>query len=170
MHGASGGVGTALVQLAVARGIQVIGTTSEANEEYVRSLGATPVRYGSGLAERIADAADGRRVDASIDLAGTREAGDYAVAVMRAGGATVTLVPETMSSHGIRLVQTRPSADGLRELAEALRSGALTLPVEPVPFERIVDAHRRLDAKHARGKLVLDPSDNLHLAAFQTGA
>ena len=158
------------MQLAVARGIQVIGTTSEANEEYVRSLGATPVRYGSGLAERIADTADGRRVDASIDLAGTREAGDYAVAVMRAGGAAVTLVPETMSSHGIRLVQTRPSADGIRELAEALPSGALTLPVEPVPFERIVDAHRRLDAKHARGKLVLDLSDNPHLAAFQTGA
>jgi len=169
VHGASGGVGTALVQLAVARGLHVIGTTSPANEEYVRTLGAAAVQYGPGIAERISDAAAGRHIDASIDLAGTAEAGDVSVAVTRDGGKAITLVPETMSSHGIRLVQTRPSAAGIRELAEAIRSGALTLPVEPVSFTDIVEAHRRLDAKHARGKLVLDLADNPHLTAFPTG-
>lgn len=169
VHGASGGVGTALVQLAVARGIDVIGTTSKANADYVHSLGATPVLYGPGLADRISDAVGDRRIDASIDLAGTREAGDLGVAVLRAGGRAITLVPETMQSHGLPLVRTRPSAEGILELSQALRSGVLTLPVEAVLLAEVTEAHRRLDAKHARGKLVLDLSDNPHFSAFTTG-
>lgn len=170
VHGAAGGVGTVLTQLAVARGIRVIGTASDRNAEHLRALGAVPVAYGDGVAERITAAAAGAVIDASVDLAGTREAGDFAVAAARDGARSVTLVPETMSSHGIRLVQTRPSAAGIRELADAVLSGALTLPIETLPLEDIIEAHRRMDAKHARGKLVLDLSDNPHLTAFTKGA
>ena len=45
VHGASGGVGTLLVQLARLAGAEVIGTASARKHEYVRSLGATPVDY-----------------------------------------------------------------------------------------------------------------------------
>ena len=170
VHGAAGGVGTVLTQLAVARGFRVIGTASAANQEHLRSLGASAVVYGAGLADRIAEAAAGSPIAASVDLAGSREAGDIASAVLRAGGQSITLVPETMSSHGIRLVQVRRSAAQLQELLDAVADGTLVLPVESVPFTSIVEAHRRLDSGHSRGKLVLDLSDNPHLPAEGKGA
>lgn len=160
VHGASGGVGTALVQLARTRGLDVIGTAGASNQEYVRSMGATAVEYGSGLEQRIVDAAQGRPIAASIDLAGTREAGDIAVKVQKSGGQAITLVPETMQSHGLRLVSVRHSHQQLQELFQAIANGTLKLPVATLPFTEIVEAHRRLDSKHAQGKLVLDLSDN----------
>lgn len=45
VHGASGGVGTLLVQAAVAAGAMVLGTASSAKHEAVRALGATPIDY-----------------------------------------------------------------------------------------------------------------------------
>src|SRR5580693_2302910 len=69
INGASGSVGAAAVQLAVARGARVIGTASPANHEYLRALGAEPVAYGEGLAGRVRVLApDG--VDLALDVAG----------------------------------------------------------------------------------------------------
>lgn len=45
VHGASGGVGTLLVQLAVAAGARVLGTASPAKHDAVRALGAEPINY-----------------------------------------------------------------------------------------------------------------------------
>src|SRR3954452_23966958 len=53
VNGAAGGVGSAAVQLAKARGARVIGTAGEGNHEFLRSLGAEPTAYGDGMAERI---------------------------------------------------------------------------------------------------------------------
>ncbi|MFE9817926.1 NADP-dependent oxidoreductase [Streptomyces sp. NBC_00236] len=170
VHGAAGGVGTVLTQLAHARGLTVIGTASTPNHEHLRLLGAIPVAYGPGLAGRILAAADGHPVAASIDLAGSKEAGEIAVSVAAAGGQAVTLVPETMASHGIRLVQTRRSRAQLSTLLDGIAAGTLKLPVKALPFTEIVEAHQRLDAQHARGKLVLDLSDNPHLPDFDKDA
>ena len=49
IRGASGSVGSAAVQFAVARGARVIGTAGAASHDYLRSLGAEPVTYGEGL-------------------------------------------------------------------------------------------------------------------------
>ncbi|WP_052460668.1 NADP-dependent oxidoreductase [Microbacterium gorillae] len=166
IHGASGGVGTALIQLAVDRGLTVIGTASPANHDHLRRLGARPVAYGPGLAERIEEATGGAPVDASVDLAGTTEAGDIAAAVARAGGIAVTLVPETMSSHGLRLISSRQSPERAAALVAAADAGALVLPVEVLPFTEIVEAHRRMDAGHSRGKLVLENADNPYLTSL----
>jgi NADPH:quinone reductase-like Zn-dependent oxidoreductase len=69
VEGAAGGVGSAAVQLAVARGATVIGTGNETNHDYIRGLGAIPTTYGAGLAERVAALApDG--VDAALDTPG----------------------------------------------------------------------------------------------------
>src|ERR1700742_2275258 len=51
VNGASGSVGSAAVQLALAGGARVIATASPANHDYVRSLGAEPVAYGEGMAD-----------------------------------------------------------------------------------------------------------------------
>ena len=53
IHGAAGGVGQMAVQLAVARGARAIATASPARHEQLRRLGAEPVEYGPGLADRV---------------------------------------------------------------------------------------------------------------------
>jgi NADPH:quinone reductase-like Zn-dependent oxidoreductase len=57
IHGAAGSVGTIAVQLAVARGIIVIGTAAPADLDRVTALGATAVEYGEGWADRVRAAA-----------------------------------------------------------------------------------------------------------------
>ena len=69
VHAAAGGVGSLAAQIAVARGARVIGTASEANHGYLRSLGVEPVLYGDGLADRVRALATGG-VDAVLDIAG----------------------------------------------------------------------------------------------------
>jgi NADPH:quinone reductase-like Zn-dependent oxidoreductase len=69
VDGASGGVGGYAVQLAVARGATVIGTASEAHQEDVRALGATPVVYGEGLVDRVRAVAP-QGVDLAFETAG----------------------------------------------------------------------------------------------------
>lgn len=70
INGASGSVGSAAVQLAVARGARVIGTAGPANQDYLRSLGAQPVVYGDGLIERVRAIAPSG-VDLALDAAGS---------------------------------------------------------------------------------------------------
>ena len=53
IHAAAGGFGTFACQLAKAWGATVIGTASESNHEYLRSIGVIPVAYGAGLVERV---------------------------------------------------------------------------------------------------------------------
>jgi NADPH:quinone reductase-like Zn-dependent oxidoreductase len=69
INGASGGIGSTAVQLAAARGARVIGTASAANQDYLSLLGAEPVTYGEGMAERVRALAPGG-VDAALDVAG----------------------------------------------------------------------------------------------------
>jgi NADPH:quinone reductase-like Zn-dependent oxidoreductase len=69
INGASGGIGSTAVQLAVARGARVIGAASVANQNYLSLLGAGPVTYGEGLADRVRALAP-RGVDAALDLPG----------------------------------------------------------------------------------------------------
>jgi NADPH:quinone reductase-like Zn-dependent oxidoreductase len=68
IHGGSGVVGSIATQLAVARGATVIATTGDLNANFVASLGATPVRYGPGLVQRVHQISP--RVDAVLDAAG----------------------------------------------------------------------------------------------------
>jgi NADPH:quinone reductase-like Zn-dependent oxidoreductase len=71
--GAGGGVGSFAVQLARLAGARVLGTASEGSFDFVRSLGAEPIHYGDGLAERVRAAApDG--ITAAADLFGTETA------------------------------------------------------------------------------------------------
>ena len=70
VNGASGGVGSAVVQFARRRGIAVIGIASARNHDYVRALGATPATYGDGLVARVRALAPGG-IDAALDIAGS---------------------------------------------------------------------------------------------------
>jgi len=72
VHGANGGVGSTLVQLARAAGIQVIGTASARHHDALRALGVTPIDYRTeDVAARVRDLAPGG-VDAVFDHIGGR--------------------------------------------------------------------------------------------------
>lgn len=69
VHGANGGVGTTLVQLARAAGISVIGTASARNQDVVTALGATAVDYRGDVPARVRELAPAG-VDAVFDHVG----------------------------------------------------------------------------------------------------
>lgn len=152
--GAAGGVGVLAVQLAVAAGATVIGTGSAASAASLRALGAVPVSYGDGLADRVRALAP-HGVDAAIDLHGveTVEAAlalgvvPSRIAAIAAGG-----LPEGVVSTG----SFDAPAGALDELAHRLAAGDLVLPVqEAYPLERIGEAVARQRAGHVHGKLVI---------------
>ena len=157
VNGATGGVGSAAVQLAVARGARVIGTASPRNHEYLRSLGAEPVAYGEGLGERVrALAPDG--VDKALDIAGS---GVLPLLIELAGGAehVVTLSDFAgAQEHGVRFSKGEDgrAMHALAEIGKLIESGRLSLPVEQTfPLAEIAEAHRVSEAGHVRGRLAL---------------
>lgn len=152
IHGASGGVGTVAVQLALAAGATVIGTASPANQDYLRSLGAIPTTYGDGLADRVRALAPGG-VDVALDAAGGA-ALDTCLEVVADRSRIGTLVDFARADElGVRSLRSQRSDQRLRAITDLYRAGRLTLTVsETFPLDRIADAHRRIDTGHARGK------------------
>ncbi|WP_327143387.1 medium chain dehydrogenase/reductase family protein [Nocardia sp. NBC_01327] len=69
VHGANGGVGSTLVQLARAAGVRVIGTASARNAEAVTALGAEPVDYRGDVPAQVRALAPAG-VDAVFDHVG----------------------------------------------------------------------------------------------------
>ncbi|GAA0696122.1 NADP-dependent oxidoreductase [Kitasatospora atroaurantiaca] len=157
IHGASGGVGTVAVQLARAWGAKVIGTASERNHDYLRELGAVPVTYGPGLADRVrAVAPDG--VDAALDAAG-RGALDASVELVAERDRIGTIVDyEAARRLGVRGLRGPRTAARLAELVELWEAGGLQLEIAATfPLARAADAHRLVEAGHVRGKAVITP-------------
>ena len=165
VHGASGGVGLMVVQLAVVRGARVIGTASLARHDELRALGAEPVVYGDGLAERVRELApDG--VDAAIDAVGTDEAIDVSLAVVADRDRIATIAAFARGAQeGIKLLGGGPGADPGTELRDAARlelvalcaDGRLTVSARPFPLEGAARAHEEGIAGRANGKMVLVP-------------
>ncbi|GAA1734831.1 NADP-dependent oxidoreductase [Microbacterium paludicola] len=91
IHGASGSVGQAAVQLAALAGARVIGTTSDARAERVADLGGEPIAYGDGLVDRVRSAAAGG-VTAILDFAGTDEAIDASLELLEDRDRIATIV------------------------------------------------------------------------------
>ena len=157
INGASGSVGSAAVQLAVARGARVVGTASPANHDYLRSLGAEPVAYGEGLAGRVrALAPDG--VGVALDVAGS---GVLPELIELAGGAghVVTLADFAGArEYGVRFSSgdAGRAVHALGEIGELIESGRFSLPVaQTFPLAEVAQAHRVGEQGLVRGKLVL---------------
>jgi NADPH:quinone reductase-like Zn-dependent oxidoreductase len=157
INGASGSIGSAAVQFAVHRGARVIGTGSPATHDYLRSLGAEPVSYGEGMAERVrAIAADG--VDFALDVAGS---GVLPELIDLAGGAeNVITIADFLGAqrYGVRFSR---GSSGRAEYAIALAmqlidEGTFGIPVgQAFPLEDVAEAHRVGESGKVRGKLVL---------------
>jgi NADPH:quinone reductase-like Zn-dependent oxidoreductase len=155
INGASGAVGQAAVQIAVARGAHVIGTASEANHDLVRGLGAEPVTYGSGLADRVR-ALGVARVDGAFDAAG---GGALAELIELAGGPefVVTIADfEGAQALGVSFSGQTSAYDGLTEIAALIAAGRFTPPaVRTFTLEQAGEAQELSETGHAGAKLVL---------------
>ncbi|GAA4553601.1 NADP-dependent oxidoreductase [Amycolatopsis samaneae] len=155
IHAAAGSVGTAAVQLAVSRGATVLGTASTVNQDYVRSLGATPLVYGEGLLDRVRAAAPGG-VDAVLDGAGG-EALDLSLELVENRDRVLTLVEHGKAAElGVRLTTGTRSATRLADLAARYAKGELRFHVRRTyPYTEAAQAHREIETGHGRGKIVL---------------
>lgn len=157
VHGASGGVGHLAVQLARTLGAhRVIGTASEGNHDFVRSLGAEPVSYGDGLLDRIrAVAPDG--VDVALDLFGGDALDISAQLLSRPARLISTADPEHVTRLGGSYLFVKPSTADLSVLAGLVDAGRLTVHVaRTFPLAEAAEAQRLVESGHVRGKVVLE--------------
>src|SRR5690349_7096426 len=142
INGAAGGVGSAAVQIARARGARVIGTASEQNHEYLRSLGAEPTTYGEGMVERVrALAPDG--VDLAFDTAGKGGIPDL-IALTGDPARVATIADFGAAALGVKVTGgAEGRAPGaLDEAARLVDAGRLHVPVQQTfTFAEAPEAH-----------------------------
>ncbi|MBO2456024.1 NADP-dependent oxidoreductase [Actinomadura violacea] len=153
--GAAGGVGVFAVQLARLAGATVIGTASEGTFDFLRRLGAEPVAYGDGLADRVRALAPGG-VTAATDLFGT-ETAETALALGVPPERISTIAAGPNPPGGARATggfDARP--DALEHITGAILAGELTVPIAATfPIEKVRDAVALQAGRHVHGKIVI---------------
>ncbi len=167
IHGGAGGVGSYAVQIARAIGARVFATAGPDNQGLLRELGAdVAIDYRKDdFAEIIKQQTGGKGVDAAFDTVG----GDLiskSVPAVRPFGRLATILGSKLdlsglyvrnqTLHGIFLTRERARLVALSALVE---QGKLRSVIDRVlPLEEVVEAHRRLDGGHGRGKIVFQIS------------
>jgi NADPH:quinone reductase-like Zn-dependent oxidoreductase len=159
IHAAAGGVGHLAVQIAAARGANVIATARREQTDFLVGLGASRVLdyrdddFDSQLSE----------LDSVIDLNGGY--GERSLATLRPGG-TLVSVPSGVDPGLIERGRERsqrvtgflvePDPVGLAGLCDLIERGRLEVEVGQV-FEigEAAEAHRHAEASHGAGKVVL---------------
>jgi NADPH:quinone reductase-like Zn-dependent oxidoreductase len=160
--GASGGVGTAAVQIARHFGANVTGVTSTSNVELVANLGA----------HRVIDytktdfATTGDTWDIILDTTGTApfarcdrslRAGGRLVAIQASFGQTLGIgKPSKASGKEVIAGYVPAKADDLRYIAKLASQGVLKPVVDRIyPLELAARAHAYVDTGRKRGSVVL---------------
>jgi NADPH:quinone reductase-like Zn-dependent oxidoreductase len=153
--GAAGGVGVFAVQLAKLADATVIGTAAESTFEFLRQLGAHPVAYGPGLADRVRGLAAGP-VTTATDLFGT-ETAEAALAIGVPPERISTVAAGPNPPGGVRAtggIDAEP--DALDRIAAAIAAGQITVPIARVfPIEQLSDAVALQAGRHVHGKIVV---------------
>jgi NADPH:quinone reductase-like Zn-dependent oxidoreductase len=161
IHAAAGGVGHLAVQIAKARGAYVIGTARTEKHDFLRDLGVDePIDYtAQPFEEVVAD------VDVVLDLVGGDEYGLRSLQTLREGGLLIEVpadVSDVVAAAADRQSKratgplVEPDAAGLESLAALVDRGRLRVVIEEsFPLAQAAEAHERLQAGRARGKIVL---------------
>lgn len=157
VHGAAGGVGTLLVQMARQMGLDVIATASTSSRQYLLDLGVTTVI--DRVTEKFEDTVS--CVDLVIDLAGA-DVPDRSWPVLREGGTMVRAArfdiaaPRADGRRGIASMM-QPDGERLAAIIRAVAEGRLKVTIdETVPFSGIPAAIERDRTGHGPGKTVAD--------------
>ncbi|WP_405720564.1 NADP-dependent oxidoreductase [Streptomyces sp. NBC_00046] len=153
VSGASGGVGSAVLQIARDRGITVIGTAGAANQDHLRSLGALATTYGEGWAERVRQLG---RVDAALDLAGSGVIREL-VELTGDPQKVISIADLGAPELGVRFSGVTGNVpDALAEAAGLISRGKLHIPVEKsYTLAEAAAAHIDSQAGHTRGRRVV---------------
>ncbi|TDD93701.1 NADP-dependent oxidoreductase [Actinomadura rubrisoli] len=151
--GASGGVGSAVLQIARDRGITVIGTAGAANQDYLRGLGALATTYGEGWVERVRRLGS---VDAALDLAGSGVIREL-VELTGDPRKVVSIADLGAPELGVRFSGVAGSMpEALAEAAGLISRGKLHIPVErSYTLADAAAAHIDSRAGHTRGRRVM---------------
>lgn len=159
--GASGAIGTLVIQLAVAKGIHVSATASQKNHEHMLSLGADKaVDYNDPQwKEQIKGWSSGGVAAALAIQPGT---GADSIEVVRNGGKLITVSGDNATVNPVRdiTVEQMGHHDDTTELVVYLVSmiakGSIKIVIEQeFPFDKAVEALDKTGTRHARGKLVV---------------
>ncbi|HEY0754922.1 MAG TPA: NADP-dependent oxidoreductase [Ktedonobacteraceae bacterium] len=159
VSGATGSVGSIVVQLAVREGTKVIGLTSPAHHQWLSDHHVIPVAYGEGVEERIR-AATGNHLDAFIDTFGA----DYVELALKLGVRPAridTIINfEAATKYGVKAEGNAEAASAavLADLALLIDQGELEIPIAHVyPLAAVREAYSELEQRHTHGKIVLVP-------------
>ncbi|MFZ3573071.1 NADP-dependent oxidoreductase [Streptomyces sp. BH097] len=153
VSGASGGVGSAVLQIARDRGVEVIGTAGAANQDYLRGLGARATTYGEGWVERVRQLG---QVDAALDLAGSGVIREL-VELTGDPQKVITIADLGAPEFGVRFSGVAGSVpEALAEAVALISRGKLHIPVETsYTLAEAPAAHVDSHAGHTRGRRVL---------------
>jgi NADPH:quinone reductase-like Zn-dependent oxidoreductase len=153
VSGASGGVGSAVLQIARDRGITTIGTAGAANQDYLRSLGALATTYGEGWVERVRQLG---HVDTALDLAGSGVIREL-VELTGDPQKVVSIADLGAPELGVRFSGVAGSvSEALAEAVGLISRGKLHIPVEKsYTLAEAAAAHIDSQAGHTRGRRVL---------------
>jgi NADPH:quinone reductase-like Zn-dependent oxidoreductase len=158
--GATGGVGVFAVQLAAAKGAEVIATARPDADRWIRELGAAQTTdYTVGdLAEQVRKTRPGG-VDAVLDLTRDPDRFSQYAALVRDGGAAMsvsfTASPELLASERIAVsnFMMLDKPDLLARITAEAASGRITVPIhQTVTLDQAPDALARNAGGGARGK------------------
>ena len=152
VYGATGGVGSMAVQIAVARGATVLGAGAADRAEFLGRLGATPVGDDEQVTERVRTIVPGG-VDAVFDTVGR---GMLARGVVAGHEVTRCASTVDLADPGTRPVFARLVPADLHGVTELVVGGRLLPYVGAVlPLAEAADAHRLAATRHGRGRVVL---------------
>lgn len=166
INGASGAVGTMAVQLAKHLGAEVTGVCSGAHADLVRSLGADHVV--DYTAEDFTH--NGQRYDVIMDNHGNAPYARIKGSLAPGGRFLMVIGDLWQMAVGSRQKavisagqgDSAITADGYRELISLAEDHAWRAVIDSVvPFDQIVEAHRRVDGGHKAGSVVvsLEPGE-----------
>ncbi|MER0479031.1 NADP-dependent oxidoreductase [Streptomyces sp. Edi2] len=153
VSGASGGVGSAVLQIARERGITVIGTAGPANQDYLRGLGALATTYGEGWVERVRRLG---QIDAALDLAGSGVIREL-VELTGDPQQVISIADLGAPDLGARFSGVTGNVpEALAAAAGLIARGKLHIPVEKsYPLTGAAAAHIDSKARHTRGRRVI---------------
>jgi NADPH:quinone reductase-like Zn-dependent oxidoreductase len=154
IDGAAGGVGSAAAQFAVADSVTVVGTASESNHEYLRTLGVVPTTYGPGLAERVLAVAP-TGVDVALDTAGRGSLTEL-IEIVGSPERVVTIADPSAPEHGVRLSSASSAFHALPKAAHLFERGRFAVAVDSqFELSDAAKAHERSEGGHVTGKIIL---------------
>lgn len=162
IHGGAGGVGVFAIQLAHWKGAHIVTTSSAANFDFLRSLGADEIIDYSKT--RFEDAV--HDVDLVLDAVGG-DTVDRSWKVLRPDGMLISvaepIAPEEAEKHGARgfFFIVEPSREQLEHIGALIDSGSLKIEIAKVfPLAQARTAFELALEGHTRGKIVLEVRDD----------